>query len=84
MGDDDVKRIAEAVAIALAKEGNGKCGAPDCCSKCPIGPEEHAEQHRAMKGALKVRSVVVVKILEYGAVVLAVWVLTRMGFKVTQ
>ena len=84
MGEDDVKRIAEAVALAIAKDASGKCGAPACCSKCPISPEEHAEQHRAMKGALKVRSVVVVKILEYGAIVLVVWVLTRMGFKVPQ
>jgi hypothetical protein len=84
VGDDDVKRIAEAVALALAKDNGGKCGAPACCSKCPLSPEEHAEQHRAMKGALKVRSVVVVKILEYGAIVLVVWALTRMGFKVPQ
>lgn len=84
MGEDEVRRIAEAVTAALAKEGAGKCGVPTCCAKCPISPEEHAEQHRAMKGALKVRSIIVVKILEYGAIVIAVWALTRMGFKVPQ
>lgn len=84
MVEDEVTRIAEAVAAALSKDGAGKCGAPACCAKCPISPEEHAEQHRAMKGALKVRSVVVVKILEYGTIVLIVWALTRMGFKVPQ
>lgn len=84
MGEDEVGRIADAVVSRL-QDGGGKCGGmPACCAKCSLTPEEHAEQHRAMKGALKVRSVVVVKILEYGAVFLAIWLLTRMGLKVPQ
>ncbi len=90
MGEDEVRRIAEAVAAKLQEssthshDGEKCAGMPACCVQCRLSPEEHAEQHRAMKGALKIRSVVVVKIVEYGAVVLFVWLLTRMGFKVPQ
>jgi len=76
MNDVDITRLAEAIA---AKISEGKCGQAACCAKCPITPEEHAEQHRAMKGALKMRSIVVVKILEWGAIAIVGWFVMRMG-----
>ena len=82
MGENEVDRLAVALADKLKQDN--KCGQAACCAKCPLSPEEHAEQHRAMKGALKMRSVVVVKILEYGAIAIAIWALTKMGLKVSQ
>ena len=79
MGDIEIERIAEAVA---AKLQGGHCGQGACCAKCSLTPEDHAEQHRAMAGALKMRSVVIVKILEWGAVAIAVWIAVRLGFPV--
>jgi hypothetical protein len=77
MSDLDVERLAEALAEKLQ---DGKCGQASCCAKCSLTPEDHAEQHRAMSGALKMRSVVVVKILEWGAVAIVAWVAMRMGW----
>ncbi|MFU2208171.1 hypothetical protein [Solidesulfovibrio sp. C21] len=78
MSDLDVERLADALAEKLQ---GGKCGQQAaCCAKCSLTPEEHAEQHRAMSGALKMRSVVVVKILEWGAVAIVAWVAMRMGW----
>lgn len=78
LSDADVERIAHEVAKHIAPCPT--TGA--CCVHCTLTPDEHAEQHRAMAGALKMRNVVFVKIVEWGAVAIVVWMATKFGLAV--
>lgn len=73
LSEQDAELIAAAVAKTMCHGGGA------CCATCRMTPEEHAQQHAAIGSAMKVRSVVWVKAVEWGTVFLLAWAAAKFG-----